>query len=444
MAERAEMKGSGRPQAGGPVQQSLFGERNPLESVEHEPGPLADDIESTGVFSKVGAGTGEVLGSLEQLEVRGALAFDAPSCELVRGLIARAERLGGRASALLAVRAGEHVARLANRLDSARAEAVERIEAAERCCGALPEERAALERGELTAVRLSLRRRVSRPFVSAVRSLVPHSDGQAEDYESTLTELASALALARAEDTVHAQAGPYNPLRIASDLLERIRAVSPLYLNAQLRWLGELANLIALPEHPDATLDSPSAQPQSSNPPAPADAATTASGRKRSARKQATTDPGISAAPTTQLPPADLGASPHATSEGEAAAPAAESPATTGQPVAESAGETPRPPAEPPAPKQPKRARRATDAGAETEASSKPAATRKPRSSGTRAALEPRAKKAAANRTPKVRARAPKARQPETKVAKPAAKARASRPTRNKQSAKIRPRKSGR
>jgi hypothetical protein len=71
------------------------------------------------------------------------------------------------------------------------------------------------------------------------------------DYGSSLTDWVAAVALARAEDGVPEQAGPYNPLRIANDLLERIRQVSPIYLNAQLSWLEALASMLALPELPE-------------------------------------------------------------------------------------------------------------------------------------------------------------------------------------------------
>jgi hypothetical protein len=62
--------------------------------------------------------------------------------------------------------------------------------------------------------------------------------------------MVASLALARAVDVVPEDAGPYNALRIASEALDRMREISPLYLTVQLNRLEELATLLALPELP--------------------------------------------------------------------------------------------------------------------------------------------------------------------------------------------------
>jgi hypothetical protein len=64
--------------------------------------------------------------------------------------------------------------------------------------------------------------------------------------------MVASLALARASDGIPADAGPYNPVRIASEVLDRMRAISPFYLTVQLNRLEELASLLSLPELPSA------------------------------------------------------------------------------------------------------------------------------------------------------------------------------------------------
>ena len=69
-------------------------------------------------------------------------------------------------------------------------------------------------------------------------------------YEDSVAALVASFALARAVDVVPEDAGPYNPLRIASTTLDRMREVSPFFLTVQLNRLEELASLLALPELP--------------------------------------------------------------------------------------------------------------------------------------------------------------------------------------------------
>lgn len=186
----------------------------------------------------------EVADVLEALEARGARAFDAPSCDCVRALLARAEVLDAAAGRLLRERAGVHLERLARRYDQARAAAERRLDAAERVHGALPAERAALTRGELVALRRGLRRLEHRSAPSAPRE----RRRAAQEYRGSLAELSASFTVARAVDTVPEHAGPYNPVRIATDLLAWIGRLSPIYLTAQLSRLEELASLLELPD----------------------------------------------------------------------------------------------------------------------------------------------------------------------------------------------------
>jgi hypothetical protein len=184
--------------------------------------------------------------ALEALEARGARAFDSASCDCVRALITRGEALSPPATALLAKRAQVHVERLALRFDKARVDTSRLLESAERTHGTLGKLRAAFERGDLGTVRRALRKLGGMPPKPS-----PVSKRDAHEYEDSLAEMVASFALARAVDVVPQDAGPYNPLRIASDLLERMRKVSPIYLTAQLNRLEELASMMELPELPE-------------------------------------------------------------------------------------------------------------------------------------------------------------------------------------------------
>lgn len=203
--------------------------------------------------------------ALDALEAQGARMFDAASCDCVRTLITRAEQLGGRASELLAERAMVHAERLRERFERERATSQHHLTQLEQRRGRGPLEalRDGLLRGEVTLVRRTLRRLASAPIKAAPselsrtartrrgRSADAYDSQQAADYEEALAELVASFALARAVDVVPEHAGPYNPLRIASDLLARMRAVSPIYLTAQLNRLEELASMLELPELPE-------------------------------------------------------------------------------------------------------------------------------------------------------------------------------------------------
>jgi hypothetical protein len=193
---------------------------------------------------------------LEVLEAHGAGGFDAASCGCVRMLLERAEALDSSASTRLVERAGVHLERLAERFAEARTQTQQRLDAAEQVHGALPSARAAFARGELVAVRLGLRRLDRAPAPDAARAERARREKEharcSSEYDTALAGLSAICALARAADVVPEHAGPYNPLRIASDLLACIGKVSPIYLTSQLNRLEELASMLALPELPVA------------------------------------------------------------------------------------------------------------------------------------------------------------------------------------------------
>jgi hypothetical protein len=195
-----------------------------------------------------------VVDALAELEGLGARGFDAASCDCIRALIERAQELDARASGHLLERAMVHVASLSQRLQRERTRTERWLEAAEvKYGGELSAERQAFTQGDLTTVRRKLRRLASGTGASASTQVVlrqRHRVARTQDYETSRAELIAAFALARASDAVPEQAGPYNPLRIAADLLSRIRDVSPLYLTAQLQRLEELGSMLSLPELP--------------------------------------------------------------------------------------------------------------------------------------------------------------------------------------------------
>lgn len=196
-----------------------------------------------------------VASALAELEGLGARGFDAASCECIRALIERAQELDERAAVHLLERAMAHIERLSQRLQRERVRTERWLQAAEvRFGGELSSERHAFTQGDLLTVRRKLRRLASGTGASASTQVVlrqRHRVARTQDYETSRAELIAAFALARAADVVPEQAGPYNPLRIASELLSRIRDVSPLYLTAQLQRLEELGSMLSLPELPE-------------------------------------------------------------------------------------------------------------------------------------------------------------------------------------------------
>jgi hypothetical protein len=194
-----------------------------------------------------------VASALADLEGLGARGFDADSCDCIRALLERAQELDPRASEHLLERAMAHVERLSQRMQRERQRTERWLQAAEVRYGELSAERQLFRQGELTTLRRKLRRLASGTGASASTQVVlrqRHRVARTQDYETSRAELISAFALARAADSVPEQAGPYNPLRIASELLSRIRDVSPLYLTAQLQRLEELGSMFSLPELP--------------------------------------------------------------------------------------------------------------------------------------------------------------------------------------------------
>lgn len=201
---------------------------------------------------------------LERLEGRGARAYDAPGCDCVRALIEHAEQLGGDVGRRLEARAAAHFETLRARFERDRERVAELLVQAERAHGELPALRRLLDTGELVALARALRRRRAVAVREPERRAAPAPRAaleRAQDalttrrrrqlaYEDSVAQMVASLALARANDGVPADAGPYNPLRIASQVLDRMREISPFYLTVQLNRLEELASLLTLPELP--------------------------------------------------------------------------------------------------------------------------------------------------------------------------------------------------
>jgi hypothetical protein len=204
----------------------------------------------------------ELATTLDALEARGGRAFDPVECDCVRGLINRIDELPPRAAGLLLPRAAERLQHLQDRFDADRARTAEGLDAAEDVHGELPQLRAAFERGELSRVGRSLRRLHGTP----PRPRANHDLRCARAYDTALTELLGSITVAQAVDTVPKHSGPYNSLRIATDLLACISAFSPIYLTAQLGRLEELARMLALPAPPEPPPPSRPAQRRATKP----------------------------------------------------------------------------------------------------------------------------------------------------------------------------------
>jgi hypothetical protein len=219
---------------------------------------------------------------LDALEARGGRAYDAPACDCVRTLLSRADALGGGVGARLRQRAAVHLDAIRQRFERDQQRLAAALAHSESAYGPQPELHKRLSSGDLSLVGRRLRRLQALPSTAAVASLAsgakraPRSEPAAPvagrgasllsdrrrrvvAYEDSVAELVAALALARATDVVPSDAGPYNPLRIASELLDRMRAVSPFYLAVQLNRLEELGSLLGLPELPAPNQEKPRA-----------------------------------------------------------------------------------------------------------------------------------------------------------------------------------------
>ena len=206
----------------------------------------------------------ELEAALEKLEAQGARHFDCEACDCIRGLLTSAENLGGGAGERLARRAAVHLASLEQQVSSERGRALEWIDQVEGG-GARQLLQQRVEQGQSVYVLRSLRRLRARAKLSGAktRQAVQAETTQAQEdassrsrrcaqaYEDSLADLVASFALARAVDTVPEGSGPYNSLRIASELLDGMRTVSPRYLTVQVNRLEELASLLTLPELPE-------------------------------------------------------------------------------------------------------------------------------------------------------------------------------------------------
>jgi hypothetical protein len=207
--------------------------------------------------------------SLSELEARGARAYDALGCDCVRELLARAEELGGGVARRLCLRAEAHLSALGARFSGEADRVAARLKDYESERGEQADLREQLGSGELEQLARRLRRlRAAPPLRARPLSLKRTAPGgnfaragvstlrrkRVTVYEDSVAQMVATLAMARATDVVPEDAGPYNPLRIASEVLERVREVSPFYLAVQLNRLEELASLLSLPELPESEL----------------------------------------------------------------------------------------------------------------------------------------------------------------------------------------------
>lgn len=232
----------------------------------------------------------EIDRALEELEAAGARAFDALACDCARTLYVQAEELGGAVGERLLGRAHAHVEALRARFHAERARVDRALDVLVSETGEQPRLTQALHKGEVIRVARSIRRLRRQPSLrpkQAARAPNEGSDAgsppeyetdassssepattaptaparaslditrarrrKAATYEDSVAELVASFALARATDVVPEGAGPYNALRIASQALDAMRALSPSYLTVQLNRLEELASLLALPELP--------------------------------------------------------------------------------------------------------------------------------------------------------------------------------------------------
>lgn len=207
---------------------------------------------------------------LDHLARSEAGGFDPVGLRFARGLLDRADRHGGGAGAHLRARAAAHLEQLARRLaDERRACTGQAAELAQRGFDPRAAE-AAIDRGDLVAVRRAARRVRDRPARATGPArrldLIPSAppDGKQrrragrapaaasalEAYRAPLAELVTQLSLARSRRTVPAPAGPYNGRMVAAHLLEVLATLSPSYAHTQLERMNELAALTLLPEPP--------------------------------------------------------------------------------------------------------------------------------------------------------------------------------------------------
>jgi hypothetical protein len=238
---------------------------------------LPDQNDSCAAWPAADVGA-RVAEELAGLEAAGARGFDAPLCDCVHALLERAEELRGPVAARVLQRAAAYCNELAASFlrDSQRAVAL--VQKVVVQCGPQPELERCITRGELNEALRRARRVRGRPPRpqdeqqpalelarlpgAAGRPRRPKRAAQSLAYEDSVAEMVASLALARAVDVVPRDAGPYNPMRIASDLLDGLRAVSPFFLTVQLNRLEELGSLLSLPDLPEKQAPEPPPPPK--------------------------------------------------------------------------------------------------------------------------------------------------------------------------------------
>lgn len=188
-----------------------------------------------------------VSAGLERLERAGARQLDAPGCEMIRGLLARAEALEGEAREQLVVRAAARYADLEARLVARREVAIaemSRLKERGLDGGEVLEE--ALAAGDLERVMRAGRRARTREG----RAHAAPRERPSTHYGNALADLSTALSLAAAEDSPVEQVGLLNGTQLAARLLKFAGELSPAYRRSLVSRLVDLAPLLELPPIP--------------------------------------------------------------------------------------------------------------------------------------------------------------------------------------------------
>lgn len=184
---------------------------------------------------------------LDALERSGADRFDPVGAEFVVDLLARGERLGGRARDLIEARAAEHLTRLEDAHRGACARARAALEALGPDAVGTAEVEAlqdSIDAGDpLPVLRTARRLSASPPVPTQTR------DASHRRYRDALADLQTALA-SRPERSADPQTGLLNGTRLAERILEEAEAISPTWRRSLVASLFDLAALMHLPETP--------------------------------------------------------------------------------------------------------------------------------------------------------------------------------------------------
>ncbi len=223
---------------------------------------------------------------LRELERAGARVFDGPSWGFAAALLERAAARRGAARQRLLARVRTRLEELSERHQAAEQAAQQLLGSSRAQVG--DSVHAAMARGDYVAVLRVGRRWQRRPSPTAAAVLRPliaiptvavrrsssarqtaldnarpgaaaspsaqrrlRAHARVRRHRRLRAELHAALRLAQARDRLPSEVGPYNGEAIAVALLERAAAISPVYADAQLERLRELAALALIPGRND-------------------------------------------------------------------------------------------------------------------------------------------------------------------------------------------------